>query len=160
MGKQANMARAFKAVDGNFEARVRDSFARQTAMRLIGARMGRLEAGYCEIELPFRDDLAQQHGLFHGGFTSAIADTACGYAAYSLFGAQDSVLSVEYKINFVSPAAGDRLLAVARVKKSGRTLTVCEFEVMAAKSEEQVLCACGLATLIRLADRPDRPQAD
>ncbi|MBE0613868.1 MAG: PaaI family thioesterase [Burkholderiales bacterium] len=153
------MAHVIKAVDENYEARVRDSFGRQPAMRLIGARMGRVEAGYCEIELPFRDDLTQQHGLFHGGFTSAIADAACGYAAYTLFGAVDSVLSVEYKINFLSPAAGDKLVAIARAKKSGRTLTVCEFEVLAAKGGEQVLCACGIATMIRLADRPDRPQA-
>lgn len=154
------MAQAFKAMDENFEARVRGSFARQAAMRLIGARMGRLEPGYCEIELPFRQDLTQQHGLFHGGFTSAIADTACGYAAYTLFGAEDSVMTVEYKINLLSPAAGDRLVAVARAKKSGRTLTVCEFEVIALKGDERVLCACGLATMIRLSERPDRPRGD
>lgn len=77
------MAAAFEAVDPNFEARVRASFARQPAMRLIGASMTRVEAGHCEIELPYREDLTQQHGLFHGGFTSAIADTACGYAAYT-----------------------------------------------------------------------------
>lgn len=154
------MTQTFKAVDGNFEARVRDSFARQTAMRLIGARMGRLEAGYCEIELPYREDLTQQHGLFHGGFTSAIADTACGYAAYTLFGAQDSVLTVEYKINFLAPAAGEGLVACAQAKKTGRTLTVCEFEVRALRGEDRVLCACGLATMIRLSDRPDTPRAD
>ena len=153
------MAEAFQAVDPNFEARVRDSFARQGAMRLIGARMSRLEPGYCEIELPYRDDLTQQHGLFHGGFVSAIADTAGGYAAYSLFSADDSVLTVEYKINLLAPGAGDKLVAIARVKKSGRTLTVCELEVMALKQGQQTLCACGLATLMRLAGRPDRPRA-
>jgi len=153
------MAEAFQAVDPNFEARVRDSFARQGAMRLIGARMSRLEPGYCEIELPYRDDLTQQHGLFHGGFVSAIADTAGGYAAYSLFPAEDSILTVEYKINLLAPGAGDKLVAIARVKKSGRTLTVCELEVMALKQGQQTLCACGLATLMRLAGRPDRPRA-
>jgi len=153
------MAEAYQAVDPNFEARVRDSFARQGAMRLIGARMSRLEPGYCEIELPYRDDLTQQHGLFHGGFVSAIADTAGGYAAYSLFPAEDSILTVEYKINLLAPGAGDKLVAIARVKKSGRTLTVCELEVMALKQGQQTLCACGLATLMRLAGRPDRPRA-
>ncbi len=153
------MAEALQAVDPNFEARVRGSFARQAAMRLVGAHMGRLAPGYCEIELPYREDLTQQHGLFHGGFTSAIADTACGYAAYTLFGAEDSVLTVEYKINLLAPAAGDRLLAVARAKKSGRTLTVCEFEVTAFKGGAQALCACGLATMIRLPNRPDAPPA-
>ena len=153
------MAQIFQAVDPDFETRVRDSFARQTAMRLIGARMERLEPGYCEIVLPFRDDLTQQHGLFHGGFTSAIADTACGYAAYTLFGADDTVMTVEYKINLLAPAEGEELVASAHVKKSGRTLTICEFEVTAAKGEEQMLCACGLATTIRLSNRPDRPRA-
>lgn len=153
------MATAFQAVDPNFEARVRASFARQPAMRLIGARMGRLEPGHCEIELPFREDLTQQHGLFHGGFTSAIADSACGYAAYTLFAAEDSVMTVEYKINLLAPAAGDRLVASAHAKKSGRTLTICEFEVIATRADEKMLCACGLATLIRLQGRADTPQA-
>jgi uncharacterized protein (TIGR00369 family) len=153
------MAHAFQAVDPNFEARVRDSFARQPAMRLIGASMTRLEAGYCEIELPYREDLTQQHGLFHGGIVSAIADTAGGYAAYTLFPAGDSVLTVEYKINLLAPGTGDKLVACARVKKAGRTLTVCEFEVMAMSQGKQTLCACGLATLLRLVDRPDRPRA-
>jgi uncharacterized protein (TIGR00369 family) len=154
------MAHAFQAMDPNFEARVRDSFARQGAMRLIGASMTRVEPGYCEIELPYREDLTQQHGLFHGGFVSAIADTAGGYAAYTLFPAEDSILTVEYKINLLAPAAGDKLVASARVKQAGRTLTVCELEVKAMKQGKQILCACGLATLIRLAGRPDRPQAD
>jgi uncharacterized protein (TIGR00369 family) len=152
------MTQIFQAVDPNFEARVRDSFARQPAMRLIGARMARVEPGICEIELPYRADLTQQHGLFHGGFVSAIADTAGGYAAYTLFPAEDSILTVEYKINLLAPGAGDKLVASARVKKAGRTLTVCEFEVMAMKADSQTLCACGVATLIRLAGRPDRPR--
>ncbi len=155
---EPDRAQAIQAVDPNFEARVRDSFARQGAMRLIGARMGRLVPGYCEIELPYREDLTQQHGLFHGGLTSAIADTACGYAAYTLFGAEDSVMTAEYKINLLAPGAGDKLVASARVKKAGRTLTVCEFEVMAVEQGRQTLCACGLATIVRLSDRPDRPQ--
>ena len=151
------MARVLQAVDPDFEARVRASFARQAAMRLIGARMGRVEPGYCEIELPYRDDLTQQHGLFHGGVVSAIGDTAGGYAAYTLFPAEDSVLTVEYKINFLAPSRGDKLTASARVKKAGKTLTICEFDVVAMNQGEQTLCACGLATLIRLEGRPDRP---
>ena len=154
-----DMQREFQAVDPEFEARVRGSFARQAAMRLIGARMTRVEPGYCEIELPYREDLTQQHGLFHGGFISAIADTAGGYAAYTLFPSEDSILTVEYKINLLAPGAGDKLVASATVKKAGKTLTVCEFEVMAVKENRQTLCACGLATLIRLVGRPDRPAA-
>lgn len=157
---RAAMAEEFQAVDADFEARVRGSFARQAAMRLLGARMGRLAPGYCEIELPYREDLTQQHGLFHGGFTSAIADTACGYCAYTLFGTEDSVMTVEYKINLLAPAAGEKLVAIARAKKSGRTLTVCEFEVMAVNGGARSLCACGLATIIRLSNRADAPAAD
>lgn len=152
------MARTFQAVDPNYEARVRDSFARQGAMRLIGASMVRVEPGYCEIELPYRDDLTQQHGLFHGGIVSAIADTAAGYATYTLFAAEDSLLTVEYKINLLAPGAGDKLVAAGRVKKSGRTLTVCELEVQAVKNGTSTLCACGFATLIRLVGAPDRPK--
>lgn len=152
------MAKALQAVDPNYEARVRDSFARQGAMRLIGASMGRVGPGYCEIVLPYREDLTQQHGLFHGGMVSAIADTAGGYATYTLFPAEDSLLTVEYKINLLAPGAGDKLIAYGRVKKAGRTLTVCELEVVAVKGEATTLCACGFATLIRLADRADRPR--
>jgi len=152
------MAQVFQAVDPNFETRVRDSFARQAAMRLIGASMPRVEPGYCEIELPYREDLTQQHGLFHGGFVGAIADTAGGYAAYTLFPAGDSILTVEYKINLLAPGAGDKLVASARVKKAGKTLTVCELEVVAISRGKPTLCAYGLATLIRLAGRPDRPR--
>jgi uncharacterized protein (TIGR00369 family) len=151
------MTGVFAPVDPNFEARVRASFARQPAMRLIGASMTRVEPGFCEIELPYREDLTQQHGLFHGGFVSAIADTAGGYAAYTLVPAEDSILTVEYKINLLAPGSGDKLVATAKVKKSGKTLTICELEVMAVKQRTQTLCACGLATLIRLAGRPDRP---
>jgi uncharacterized protein (TIGR00369 family) len=151
------MARTFQAADSNFEVRVRDSFARQPAMQLIGARVARVEPGYCEIELPYRRDLTQQHGFFHGGFTSAIADTAGGYAAFSLFPAEDSILTAEYKINLLAPASGEALLAIAQVKKSGRTLTICDLEVMAVQDGGQTLCACGLGTFIRLAGRPDRP---
>ena len=154
------MAQAFQAVDANFEARVRDSFARQGAMRLIGASMLRVAPGYCEIELPYREDLSQQHGLFHGGIVSAIADTAGGYAAYTLFPAEDSILTVEYKINLLAPGAGDKLVASARVRKAGKTLTVCELEVMALVRDKQTLCACGFATLIRLAGQADRPRTD
>lgn len=154
------MEQAFHAVDADFEARERGSFARQAAMRLIGARMTRVEPGYCEIELPYREDLTQQHGLFHGGFISAIADTAAGYAAYTLFPSEDAILTVEYKINLLAPGAGDKLVASATVKKPGKTLTVCELQVMTVKEGRQTLCACGLATLIRLAGRPDRPRAE
>ncbi len=148
---------AFQAADPGFEARVRASFARQGAMQLIGAVLARVEPGVATIELPYRADLTQQHGFFHAGMTSAIADSSAGYAAFSLFPATSSVLTVEFKINLIAPADGERLVATGRVKKPGRTLTICEFEVVAHKGAKATVCAVGLETLICLADRPEAP---
>lgn len=147
---------AFQAPDPNFEARIRASFARQAVMRTIGAEITRVGPGAVTIELPFRRDLTQQHGFFHAGITSTIADSAAGYAAYSLFSADSSVLTVEFKINLVAPAEGERLIASAQVKKPGRTLTICEFEVVALKGARLTVCALGLETLICLQGKPDR----
>ena len=149
----------FTAPDPDFAQRVRDSFGRQGIMRLIGARMTRVEPGHVEIELPYRADLTQQHGFFHAGVTSTIADSAGGYAGYTLFPAESSVLTVEYKMNLVSPAEGEKLVAIGRVKKTGRSLTVCELEVLAVKGGAAKSCAYGLQTLMCLAGRPDAPQA-
>jgi len=146
---------AFQPADPDFEARVRASFARQGAMQLIGAQLARVEPGLATIELAHRADLTQQHGFFHAGMTSAIADSAAGYAAFSLFPAASSVLTVEFKINLIAPADGERLVATGRVKKPGRTLTICEFEVVAHKGGKATVCALGLETLICLAGKPD-----
>ena len=146
---------AFEPADPDFANRVRDSFGRQGVMGLIGADLVRVEPGVVEIALPFKPDLTQQHGFFHAGITSTIADSAGGYAAFSLFPADSSVLTVEYKINLIAPADGDRLLAVGRVVKPGRTLTVCTFEVEAEKAGIRKTCAVGQQTIICLAGRPD-----
>jgi uncharacterized protein (TIGR00369 family) len=113
------------------ERRVRESFAKQAFMGLLGARLARVAPGEVDIELPFRADLVQQHGYLHAGVTAAIADSACGYAALSLMPADAAVLSVEYKVNMLSPATGRRFLAMGRVVKSGRTITVVRCEVLA-----------------------------
>lgn len=113
------------------EARVRRSFERQAFMRLLGAQLERVVPGEVDIVLPFRDDLVQQHGFLHAGVTTAIADSACGYAALSLMPPDAAVLSVEYKVNMLAPAKGSRFLARGRVIKSGRTVTVCRAEVLA-----------------------------
>jgi uncharacterized protein (TIGR00369 family) len=113
------------------ERRVRESFAKQAFMGLLGARLARVAPGEVDIELPFRADLVQQHGYLHAGVTAAIADSACGYAALSLMPADAAVLSVEYKVNMLSPAIGRRFLAMGRVVKSGRTITVVRCEVLA-----------------------------
>ena len=147
----------FQVADPDFEARVRASFARQPVMALIGARMARVVAGEAEIELPYRADLTQQHGFFHGGVTSTIADSAGGYAAFSLFPADASVLTVEYKINLMAPADGEFLRAVGRVVRPGRSLTVCDLEVFVTKAGREKLCAKGLQSIMRLDGRPDAP---
>lgn len=145
----------FKVTDPNFEARVRASFARQGAMRLLGAVLTRVEPGLVTIELPYRSDLTQKHGFFHAGIESTIADSAGGYAAFTLYGANDSVLTVEYKINLLAPADGEKLIATGRVLKSGKTLSVCELQVVVVKGGRETLCAIGQQTLICMKDQPD-----
>ncbi len=153
------MAAPFAPGDPDFEARIRASFDRQGIMHLIGARMTRVEPGLVEIELPFRDDLTQQHGFIHAGIASTIADSAGGYAGLTLFPPDTSVLTVEYKMNLIAPADGEKLIATGRVIKPGRTLTICELEVVAVKDGRSKPCARGLQTLMCLMDRPDLPMA-
>ena len=100
-------------------------------MTTIGARLTRVEPGEVELEVPIRDDLTQQHGFLHAGALAAAADSACGYAALSLMPAGAAVLSVEFKINLLAPASGDRIIARGRVIRAGRTVTVCWGEVTA-----------------------------
>ncbi|GAB4224416.1 MAG: hypothetical protein Tsb0032_28940 [Kiloniellaceae bacterium] len=150
---------SLQAQDPYFARRVRASFDRQTIMGLIGARLTRVEPGEVEIELPFREDLCQQHGFFHAGVTSTIADSAGGYAGFSLFPTDASVLTVEFKMNLLAPADGDLLRAVGRVVKPGRTLTVTEAEVVVVKEGAEKACARMAQTLMCLTGRPDMPQA-
>lgn len=149
----------FEPSDPHFEARVRASFARQGIMRTLGAELSRIEPGLVEIVLPFRAELSQQHGFFHAGVTSTIADSAGGYAAYSLFPADSSVLTVEFKINLIAPADGQRLRALGSVFKPGRTLTICDVEVHVEKDGRERPCAKLLQTLMRFDGRPDQPAA-
>lgn len=148
----------FTPSDPDFATRVAASFGRQGIMGLLGARLTRIEPGLCEVQLPYRPDLSQQHGYFHAGVSSTIADSAGGYAGFTLFPAESSVLTVEFKINLLAPADGDLLIATGRVIRSGRTLTVCELDVDVEKAGRRVACAHGLQTLITVTDRPDRPK--
>jgi uncharacterized protein (TIGR00369 family) len=148
----------FKPADPGFEARVRDSFNRQPAMHLIGATLATVQPGLCEVEMPRKPDVTQQHGFVHGGIVGMIADSAAGYAAYSLFPAEATVLTVEYKMNLMAPADGDRLLARAQVTRHGRTLTIVAFDVFAEKSGKLLHCATGLATMMCMLGRPDAPR--
>jgi uncharacterized protein (TIGR00369 family) len=145
----------FEPQDPNFEARVRESFGRQKVMRTIGARLTKVSPGDVEIELPFRDDLTQQHGFLHAGIVTTIVDSACGYAALSLMPAGSAVLSIEYKVNFVSPAVGKRMIARGHVTKPGRNVTVCAGDVFALNGGKEKLVATMLGTMMTLRERAD-----
>ncbi|MCF3972153.1 PaaI family thioesterase [Paracoccus salsus] len=131
--------------------RVRDSFDRQGLMAHLGASVSEIRRGLVTLTLPFRPELTQQHGYFHAGGTSAIADSAGGYAGFTLFPDESSVLTVEFKLNLINPARGDRLEATGRVIKPGRTLTICQLDVWAVHGEVRSHCATGLQTLMRVA---------
>jgi uncharacterized protein (TIGR00369 family) len=119
------------ALDPQTEHRIRESIGRQTLLSTLGVRVARLSAGRVELDLPYRADLCQQNGFVHAGAITAVADSACGYAAASLMPADRDVLTVEFKVNLLSPARGDRFRAVGQVIRAGRTLTVCSAEVLA-----------------------------
>ena len=134
-----------------FAEEIKASFAKQTIMGLIGAELSRIEPGVIEITLPFRADLAQQHGYLHAGIVTTIADSACGYAAYSLMPPKSEVLSVEFKVNLMRPAKGEMFVAVAEVVKSGRTLTVARADVFGVDhSGKRELVATMLGTMMCL----------
>jgi len=155
---QMNNKTGFELRDADYQRRVRDSFARQGLMAHLGAELVSLEPGGVVIRVPFRGELTQQHGFFHAGVTGAIADSACGYAAFTLMGAEDSVLTVEYKMNLLAPADGEELVAKARVVRSGKTLKVCMADVFVKKSGMENHCATVLATIMCLAGKADRPR--
>ena len=138
------------------QARVRASFERQGLMHHLGARIAHIGPGRVHIVLPSRPEVTQQHGYFHAGATSAIADSAGGYAAFTVFREDSSVLTVEYKINLLAPAEGEQLEAIGTVLKAGRTLTVCTLEVYASQGTERSLVASGQQTLIQIQARPER----
>lgn len=143
----------FVPADPDFESRTRASFARQGAMALIGARLERVEPGRVEIVLPFRAELSQQHGFFHAGMIAAIADSAGGYAGFTLFPPEAGVLTVEFKLNLIAAADGERAIALGEVIRSGRTLTVCRLDAFVEKGGERVHCATGTQTLMALTGR-------
>jgi uncharacterized protein (TIGR00369 family) len=139
--------------DPQFESRVRESFARQRLMQTLGARLLRIAAGECEIEMPFSPAFTQQHGFLHAGTLTSVVDSACGYAAFSLMAPGDAVMSVEFKANLLAPAEGEALIARARVLRSGRTLTIVAGDgFMRAGGEERHVFTM-LATMIAVQGR-------
>ena len=134
--------------DANFAARVRDSFGKQKLMATIGATLERVEPGAVTIRLPFRDDLTQQHGFLHAGAIASVADSACGYAALSLMPADAGVLSIEFKINMLSPATGDAIVARGEVIRAGRKVMVCRADVVSITGQQEKLVAAMQATMM------------
>src|SRR5260370_12752877 len=143
------------AIDAGYLKKVRESFARQGLMAHLGARITELREGYVEIRASYRPELTQQHNYFHAGVSGAIADSACGYAAYSLMPVDSSVLTVEYKINLLAAAAGEEVIARARVIRSGKTLKGCSAAVYARRNGSETHCATMLSTIMCLHGKPE-----
>ena len=144
---------SFTPADPDFERRTRESFARQGAMAHLGATLARVEPGRVEIRMPFRPELSQQHGFFHAGMISTIADSAGGYAGFTLFPAEAGVLTVEFKVNLLAAADGELAIATGEVIRSGRTLTICRLEAYVEKAGRRSHCATGMQTLMCLVGR-------
>lgn len=138
----------YMPLDSEFENKVRASFAAQKLMRTLRAELTKVEPGEVVIEMPFGEEFTQQNGFIHAGIITTIADSACGYAAFTLMPSAAGVLSVEFKVNLLSPAVGERFIARAQVIKPGRTLTVCRADVFAANAGEEKIIATMLATMI------------
>jgi uncharacterized protein (TIGR00369 family) len=147
---------AFAPRDPDFEPRVRASFAAQRVMRTIGASLARLAPGEVDINLEIADEFTQQNGFVHAGIVATIADSACGYAALSLMAPGKDVVSVEFKLNLLAPSVGDRLVARARVLRSGKTISVCRADVSALRNGEERLVATMLGTMMSVAEDPPR----
>jgi len=135
------------------EERVRASFARQGLLATLGARVTRVAPGEVDVELAFDERLTQQHDYLHAGALTAALDSACGYAALTLLPEEAAVLSVEFKVNLLAPAAGERFLARGRVVRAGRTLTVCRGDAVAFAGDEERHVATMVATMMALGPR-------
>lgn len=146
---------AFEPRHPDFETRIRNSFARQPMMAHVGAEMTEVGPGYCEIVMPWREEITQQHGYVHGGALATIADSAAGYAAFTLMGPEDSPLTVEYKLNILRPGVGERFAARGRVIKPGRTLTVVQSDVFAIDGSGEVMCLTSIQTLMTMSGKAD-----
>ena len=142
-----------KPADSDFASSVRSSFEKQKLMATLGAELLTVEPGVIEIRLPIRDHITQQHGFVHAGAIASIADSACGYAAFSLMGADSGVLAVEFKINLLAPGAGDYLIARGRVVRAGRTLSVCQADVSAVSDGNETTVAIMTATIMNVKGR-------
>ncbi len=150
------MSSQFEPLDPEFKNRVSQSFAAQAIMRTLGAELTRVDAGEVEIELPYDESLTQQDGFIHAGISATILDSACGYAAFTLMPADARVLTIEFKVNLLAPAAGARFRAHGRVRKPGRSVTVSEGELYARDERGEKLVATMTGTLMTLLPRSEK----
>ena len=141
-------SRPFIPIDPNYEARVRSSFEKQNVMKTVGAVLTKVTPGEVVIEWSYDASLAQQHGYLHAGIVTTVVDSACGYAAYTLMAQDSEVLTIEYKVNFMAPARGERFKGIGKVVRSGRTITVCSGDVVAIEGGKENVVATMLATMI------------
>lgn len=141
--------------DPNFAVRTRASFARQRVMASIGAVITSLEPGAVELTMPMRPEWGQQYGFMHAGIVATLLDSSCGYSAYSLLPAGVAVLSVEFKVSLLRPAAGERLIARGKVEKAGKTITFCRGEAFALQHGIETLVATMTTTVMALPERTD-----
>jgi len=138
----------FRVSNPDFIQTVKKSFSKQGLMRHLGATMDVIEPGYVSITMPYSEDLTQQHDYYHAGSLTSIVDSACGYAALTLMPPNTEVLTLEFKVNFVSPAIGDHVVAHGRVVKPGSIITVCQGEVVAIQDGSEKVCAIMQATML------------
>jgi uncharacterized protein (TIGR00369 family) len=141
----------FEPRNPDFAARVREGYERHSFMALLGVELVRVEPGFGELHLPWREVLLQQHGYFHGGAIAGLLDSAAGFAAYSLMPADAGILTVEYKLNFVAPGTGERIVARGEVLKPGRTLTIVRADAYGVSDGKEKLCCASQQTLMMLA---------
>lgn len=143
----------FEPKDPAYQARVRASFDRQQAMQTLCIEIARLEPGEIELTMPYSGAYTQQHGFVHAGIIATALDSACGYAAFSLMPTDAAVLTVEFKVNLLAPAKGERFLFRSRVVKPGRTITVCDAQALAVDAGAEKLVATMTGTMMALFDR-------
>lgn len=140
---------------GDFHERIRRSFTKQNAMQMLGAELTRIQQGMVEIELPFDEKLTQQHGFLHGGVISAPLETACTYAAYTVIAPEVSLLTIEFKVNLLSPGRGERFLFRGEVTKPGSTIIVADGRAYAIGDGPAKLIASMTTSMMVIRDRQD-----
>jgi uncharacterized protein (TIGR00369 family) len=144
------MSLQFQAKDPDFKARITQSFSEQAVMQHINASLIGIDAGQVEIGFPYQLALTQQDGFIHAGISSTVMDSACGYAAFTLMPVEARVLTIEFKINLLAPAAGDAFRAVGKVRKPGRSVFVAEAELYASSNGSDKLVATMVGTLMAM----------